>query len=283
MRTRRAAWAGLFVVACLLIAAQQASAAIIPPTVAHWSFDSTINGVDGSGNPIACTNSGNDTSANTLAISSSFTDSTGTATPPFGGGFLYTGEDYNYVELPSTITLSATTGYTISLWYRQFRSVNNQDAIPIGDQTNTQNFLAFDSAYNGLRVRMSNTSDNFTFSPTEDAGVWHQCVVSVDPTTGVTVYKDGALIGTVAGKANMTINAIGFGYSSLTQSAPALMDWYGEIDEVWLFGGPVTTTQVTNLYTYNSLTAPGTTPEPATLALLGLGAALTLRRRRRQR
>ena len=220
MRMRLATWSGWFVAASFLTMAQQVSAATIPPTVGHWSFDSNFNGVDGSGNAIVCTNSNSDASANTLAIDSILTDSTGTATPPFGGGFLYTGEDYNYVELPLTITLSATTGYTISLWYRQFRSVNNQDAIPIGDQTNTQNFLAFDSAYNGLRVRMSNTSDNFTFSPTEDAGVWHQCVVSVDPTTGVTVYKDGALIGTVAGKANMTINAIGFGYSSLTQSAP---------------------------------------------------------------
>ena len=49
------------------------------------------------------------------------------------------------------------------------------------------------------------------------------------------------------------------------------MDWYGEIDEVWLFGGPVTTAQVSNLYTYNSLAVP-TAPEPATLALLGAAA-----------
>jgi hypothetical protein len=249
-------------------AAQDGMASVI----AHWSFDSNFSDATGTYNGV---NSSTDTSANTLAAGVVAAPVGGAA--PFGGGCLYTGEDYNYVKLPSTISLSATTGYTISLWVNNFRTGNNQDSIPIGDQNNTQNFLAYDSAYNGLRVRMSNQSDNFAFTPTEDAGAWHHLVVSVDPATGVTVYRDNVSKGTNGAKNTMTINAIGFGYSNLGQSTPAMMDWYGNIDEVWLFDQSVTAEQVSNLFTYNALVAP----EPATLALLGVGSLLAMRRRRK--
>jgi hypothetical protein len=241
----------------------QAQASVI----AHWSFDSDFTGIDGSGNTINSVNSNTDASANTLAVTA--------AAAKFGGGGLYSGDDWNYVKLPSNITLNATTGYTIAFWYNNYRNVNNQDMIIMGDNSQTNNFVAVDQAYGGVRVRMSGTSDNFNLTPNEDTGTWHQMVISVSPATGVTLYQDNVSKGTQGGKANLIVNSIADGYNN---HAAYNMDWYGMMDEVWMFSGTLTTEERGNLYAMNNIVAP----EPATLVLLGLGGVMTLLRRRRK-
>jgi hypothetical protein len=262
----------------LLAAPQRGAADIVSGTgiIAHWSFNTDFSDVSGHGHDGVNSNTDGNLYGgvgNTLAVT--------TADSTFGGGCLTSGDDWNCVIFPA-INLHSSPGYTISAWIKNGRNRKNGDAVFIGNEAASNSYLAYDSSYGGLRVLTTGYTNDFGLGlTTEDAGVWHHIVVTVDPVAGVKAYEDGVqkYSGTNGQnhQNNMVVSAIAGGYSTHNAgpTSSSNMDWYGLIDEVWLCNGVASQAQVLELMTYNSL------PEPATLALLGLGA-LSLRRRRRK-
>jgi hypothetical protein len=217
--------------------------------------------------------------------------STTVPTAPAGGSFTDAGSLYlnnavnnTYVSIP-TVTLKQgdATGanpsgaWTISFWCKQTTppNVGNDSRAVIIGNTGGQ-MIAMDGAY-GVRVRGRNAANTANVTDafgtyTEDTA-WHFLVITETAAGAVNVYRDGAVLGVTGGAVPLNLlNAIGaYSTTAVAQS------WNGYLDEIRIYDGAASVDQTSNLWKYNSLT-----PEPATLALLGVGGVLTLIKRRRK-
>lgn len=268
---RIAASAALTVAFCLWITPAQAA------VVAHYSFDSDFTDISGSGHDGTANN------ASLVTID--------TANSKFGGGSAsfantVTPVTNAYVSLAaSPIQFATNTAYAISFWARPTDSTPvNDGGMILGDPANTKSFVWLDegaAAGGGLRLRSalstSNVNADFPFSltPIRDGSFHHFALMVSDldndgNNNDVSLWVDNVLKTPVKNMTNssLDIKAIGQGYTTALNVA-----YKGQIDELWIFNSPLTSTDVSNLYTANAV------PEPTSLlGAIGVIALAFLRR-----
>ena len=148
--------------------------------------------------------------------------------------------------------ISDFDGYAIAFWAKNARSVSGTDGMAFGDVTDTANFVWLDQKFGGFRMRTNSSTYTADFAVGEDTQ-WHHYVIVVSDIDGdnacddITLYYDGEFFATqnsLAGT-DFDINAIGCAYNSSSYD----YDFYGQIDELWLFNTAIGSLAVENYIT----------------------------------
>ena len=196
--------------------------------------------------------------------------------PTWTAGISGTGLGFNYLNAQyvsvGTGANPTTNDFTVAFWERS--TVNNFWSFMSNRQSNSANtgFLIteyYASATGTLRFQLNNASTNwdsetsgYTGSKNVSDGNWHHVVLSVSRSTNIAnVYVDGVVD---TGLSNINIAAV---TGSLSSTAPINIardaaycgtssqkcSFTGTIDEVRIYSRALTTTDVVQLYTLNSL------------------------------
>ncbi len=145
-------------------------------------------------------------------------------------------------------------------------------------------------ASNNVTVRLQSTTDEYSVTSTTafQIGQWYQVTFSFG-SEGMKLYIDGqqeaanaysgGLGSSSGGAGNSEPMAVGANTwaSGAGEIDPLREHYSGLLDELAIFGAQLSDEQIGELYT------AGAVPEPATAALLTLGAAAMVRRRRSRR
>lgn len=180
-----------------------------------------------------------------------------------GGGAMHFSLNRDTVSIPVGTLAADGDGWAIAFFARNAEIGSNLGGMVIGNNTNTADHIHVDSG-SQFRVRQS-SGTNATFGIDAEDALWHHYAVVVEDhdTDGgfddVTLYKDGVYVGTV-------LNAAGSGFSA-THIGDAYtnqfdFDFYGQIDEVWIFDTAITATKVAELQ--------GSGPDATVPMLLGI-------------
>ncbi len=250
---------------------------------AHYSFDTNFNDVSGNGrHGVAVDGNGN---ASTAGVS--ITNTPGEFV--FGGGAANFTTERDYIDIPLQ-TFASGNPYSVSFWARDLSGTGNNGGMVIGQAGNTNFFIWItNDATLGLRWRSADSSAarqaDFTVpgSTANDMGWHHYAVIASDAdgdlvVDDISLYVDGVFIGTdLNNNTGFNFDDIGEAYSTALD-----VDFFGQIDEVFIFNNAITAADVSNLFNFNSLTAP-VIPEPATMALFSMMGMIGLTRGRNRR
>lgn len=249
----------ILVVGCVAVFSQGAQAASV---LVHYAFDSNFN--DDSVN------------SNDLSISSGTPNITNTAGEvKFGGGALNLDQSgtEEHLAFDSSFTFLGSNQWSMSWWGKRSSSSLSSQGMIVGTISGTSNFVWTpdnSGVVQGLRLRNSNAV-TVDFGGIPDDNEYHHWAVSNNGANQVTAWRDGVNLGTKTWGAGITLTNVGAGTNSQNNS------FYGQIDELFIFSGTLSSLEVTNLRNHNTL-VPTPAALPAGLALLALTG---LRRRRR--
>lgn len=240
--------------------------------IAHYSFDSDYTDSAGSND---LTSGGGD--GDSIVGASQF-----------GGGSLQLDSDQDtwlYVPTDSSAFDVGDGDFAVSLWYRA-----NVDFFAGGYWVNFGH-SSFDTGYSVAQTNdgsdpvaggwMQDGNNGFVFAPaaTNDAQVFHHVVYQRNG-DDAEIYYDGVLMDTTSGVDNVNLDASAnhaFTVGARNVANDGTGGGFahdGNIDEVWVLNRALSQDEITSLYQSNLI------PEPATMALMGLGVAIVLRRRR---
>ena len=160
-----------------------------------------------------------------------------------------------YIELGNPPALQFTSSFSISLW---FKSTDTSDYILIckdktnGNLTTERSWALWGNRFGGTNVINFNVrsgSSAFTVQSTSDYndGNWHHVVATYESSTAIKVYVDGALENTNTTSIPATINNV----STEVNIGRAINSLYfmdGKVDEVGLFNGVLSASDVTAIY-----------------------------------
>ncbi|BCX50297.1 hypothetical protein HAHE_42050 [Haloferula helveola] len=134
--------------------------------------------------------------------------------------------------------------WSISFWAQRAENGANKGMV-IGAATDTQNFLWLNDNFTGLRFR-SDGNVTYNFTVPQDTALHHYALVA-DGTGNLSLFRDGEFVETVnQGDSSFRINSIGQGYTSGLDYT-----FQGILDEVRVFEGAITPTQIDGLYASN--------------------------------
>lgn len=184
-----------------------------------------------------------------------FTDSSGrsnTGTPAAGAAIstapadiakgsaalLLNGTATGSVTLANPLTFTTNQAWTASWWARR-DSTGGDKGMVMGDASNANDFIWLSAT--GLRFRNTGNTSTQDFSFTQDLRLHHYALVATG-TNSLLLYRDGVLLGTKTSNTSFVINTIGNAYSSAGYA------FSGALDEVQVFGAPLTAAQVSYIY-----------------------------------
>ncbi|MCF7955825.1 MAG: LamG domain-containing protein [Phycisphaerae bacterium] len=255
------------VIAIIALATVSAYAGLDTGLVEYWAFDG-------------------DSSAAVTAAHAGTLTTTGT-----GSGTFVTGKFGQAIDLESSTDNQAYVvvggdesdfdfvggSMSISLWY-------TTESLYVGYQT-----LVAKGEGGGWRLARRGTTANLVQfagpgsiiidgETDQQDGSWHHAVATVDASTGTTsLYIDGVLKGTGSGTIGDRSNAMQIGGNP---DAPN-RSWAGNFDDVAVWSRALSVDEVTAIWNNGTgASVSSLIPEPATLAILGLGGLGLLRRRR---
>lgn len=236
--------------------------------VLHWTLDESTGNTaaDSSGNGI-------DGAWQGTAGTPAWSPAGGVA----GGAFSFTGANADSF-IVATTEVSATP-FTISLWMNT-TSTQNDGLAYLGNGGTGNQYNVVRMQANVARANARNTAEiQLAGTTTVNDGAWHHVVAVYGADDNRQIYIDGVLEGTNTTSVNsMVLDRFGIG--ALTRNTPYNpADLYtGLLDDVQLYSRGLTQAEVTFLQAN-----PGTAitiPEPSSIAMLLLGGAGLIRRRR---
>ena len=163
----------------------------------------------------------------------------------------------DYIDLGNPTELQFTSSFSISLW---FKSTDTTDYILIskdktnGHLTNERSWGLWGNRYGGTNViifNIRNGSSQFNVAGTTDYndGNWHHVVATFEASTNLKLYVDGNLEAenpqwNLPSTINNVTTNVGIGTSIGSNL------WYmdGQVDEVGLFNGVLSASDVTAIY-----------------------------------
>ncbi|MEO0476470.1 MAG: LamG-like jellyroll fold domain-containing protein [Planctomycetota bacterium] len=225
--------------------------------IAYYSFDTDFS--DGA----AAAGGG------TLTTLAGDPDTTSTASEvKFGSGALEL-DGNDTLSIPTPFTFSASDTWSVSFWGKRASGAGAASGMILGSDGGGSEFIWTpdnSSVVQGLRFR-NNGGDSADFGGIPDDNAYHHWVIIADGTGSVEVYRDNASLSSISIATNATFDAVGTGAGSNNI-------YNGSIDELYIFDEAIDSDVVASLFTSNVV------PEPGSLALLGLGGLLIVRRRR---
>ncbi|MFN3168053.1 MAG: LamG-like jellyroll fold domain-containing protein [Phycisphaeraceae bacterium] len=224
--------------------------------VAHWSFDADFTDSSASSNDLSV---GSGTPTITTAAGES----------KFGGGAVDLDYDGDWLTTASTISFGPADPWSVSFWGKKDAGVDARSGMVVGTSA-TNNFIWTPDNSNvvqGLRFRPGG-GGSFDYGGFADDAQYHHWVVVADGTGTIRVYRDNVDLGTLVAPTDFSIDSVGSGLASTTNN------YGGQLDEIYIFDQAIDAQTVASLFTSNVV------PEPGSLALIGLGGVLALRRRR---
>jgi hypothetical protein len=190
-----------------------------------------------------------------------------------GGAMSFNGS--SYISVPSSAALNITGDITIAAWVDFSRGGNDSDGSQqaivtkcVGNGTidNPYDFRTSANAVPELELIRANDYQHEQ-SYSDDTHVplnsWHHVAV-VEQGSVVYYYIDGAIAGT-AWQTHLTSAPVGNNNPMLIGARADGLYFDGMIDDVRIYNRALTATEIQNI------------PEPCTLLLLGLGAAVAIR------
>ncbi len=237
--------------------------------IAHYSFDGTLTTDDsGNGHTLIAGGGGPTQVGGQFGSAASFS----------GGSFFYNAD--------AAFNLS-TGNFAISLWYQAAQS---SFSPLVGKNSSSSNLGYAVSQSTGLSGYLNDTVGGAvsTTTPADDETAFHHLVFQKIGGT-LELYLDGVLESTIGGASGSdTSNAFAIGSRNITSGGAegsgggTSQKMNGLLDEIYVFDSGLSTTEISNLHQFNSLTAP-VISEPAGLAVFGLGLlGLGYLRRRRK-
>lgn len=196
----------------------------------------------------------------------------------------------NGLNLPTSAVAGLNNAFSIEVWYTWTGTPGYQTVFAFSNGTNNDYLINVADRGNapGNQSSAFKTSGAETYvqGPANTPNTLTQVVVSYDGNTTANFYVNGVFANSIS---NINPN---FDLSSFTQLGIAGNSPWGDavlsgtISDFRIYEGALSGAQVTTL---NGLGADATNaqifaavPEPATLALLGLGSAVVMLRRRRR-
>jgi len=190
----------------------------------------------------------------------------------FSGGYVTVGHDNSFLLDNGTVTL----------WFNDTDTVSGGIISKDASYFVTGGHLTIRTDDSDrLHVRLQSTTDSYEMTSTNaiQADQWYMLAVTFG-SSGMSMYLDGGLedtnsyTGGLAGNTEPMVFGANTWASSPGDPTPLTEYYSGLLDEVAIFGSALSAGQVESLH------ETGTIPEPATLALLAIGAAVLRRRRR---
>lgn len=237
-----------------------AGAALAQPNVlAHWTLDQTL--ADASGNGVTLFESGD---------------------VPFGPGqfgsaAMFTNNGSNFLENANPVLDPGTGDFAVSLWYRT-SITGNQSLLGKGIEAFSFDDQGYRIRIDGgnLQFRLLDDNNSTAQIPAPALDTWHHIVAQRDGDL-IQLFLNGTEVASDLGNDSLDLStglAFTIGRRTAQSGAGAFT---GSLDEIWVFDGALSDTQVSNLFSLNN-----PVPEPAVASLLALGLGLSLRRSRRR-
>ena len=290
-----------------------AAHADVTATVAHWTYDTptltflsgNITGVaDTTGNHNASVGSGVG-SATVANGGPTFTSnpipSTNSVSGKFGQGLTLSGfnnaaggggQFLMFPELTEIMAANGAPSYTVSMWintsntsFQGFaglsdwgNSASSPGRFAYGFGPNSPTQMRGQTRFNN---GSANGADIFARTPTtlalNDAN-WHMLSWTFDTSAGtIRSYFDGSMVEAFTSAATsfqMVTSSSSLGTLGLKGDTGNFINGSITFDEIYVFRGLASDSEIQNLFSVNSI------PEPASIALTGLGALLVALRRR---
>ena len=196
--------------------------------------------------------------------------------PGLAAHFTGTGTDPG-IQVPNTGFPTGDSARTFTAWFRTTQSGSYGAVFDYGvEGTYYQAFQVLLEPTAGRMQASQWGSGVFSTNPVND-GLWHFVAVTVDPAgAGATpgnprwsLYLDGQLNDSTLLPTNTVLDTVNQGWigaQAHSQDLSRTATWLGDLDEVALYNWAMTAYDIQVLYNGAMV------PEPASLALLGLGA-----------
>jgi hypothetical protein len=287
----------------------------IASTVAHWSYDSptltvvsgNITGVadlTGTHNATAGSGIGSATAANGGPTFTSNPIPTSNSVPGrFGEGLTLTGfntaalgggQFLMYPELTELMAAAGAPSYTVSMWIKTANTNFNGFAglsdwgnaatspgrFSYGFGPNTPTQMRGQTRFDNGSANGADIYARTPTTPTLNDSNFHMLLWTFDTGSGtIKSYFDGQLVETFTSAATsfqMVTSSSQFGSLGLKGDTGTFINGSITFDEIHVFRGAASDAEIQNLFAINAV------PEPASSALLGIGALLSgIRRRHR--
>lgn len=155
------------------------------------------------------------------------------------GSLSLDGTNASYVSVPSQ-TFAANQAWTVVWWARRNQAASDKGMI-IGEANGTADFIWLNHSFSGFRFRSSNGSTQDFVTPKDTE--YHHYALVANGAGGLSLYVDGALIGSRTTQTAFVVNAIGKAYPD-----SSAYNFQGQLDEVQIFAQALNATRVSRIY-----------------------------------